>query len=107
MYMKNVNTKQEFLQLMEDGKPVVLDFYANWCHPCLKIMPVVEQFSTEYAGQVDIRKVDVDKNHELAELFGIRSIPTLIFFKHAKVYDKLTGVAAESVIREKLAMLMA
>lgn len=60
-------------------RPAIIDFYATWCGPCKAIAPIMEELANEYDGKVDIYKVDVDKNEELAALFGIRSIPTLLF----------------------------
>ena len=83
--------KSEFAQKVADpagyptawkfvgGRPAVIDFYAPWCGPCRALSPVLEELSDEYAGKVDIYKVDVDENPELAAAFGIRSIPTLLF----------------------------
>jgi thioredoxin len=63
----------------EGQKPAIIDFYADWCGPCKMVAPVLEDLSREYAGKVDIYKIDTEKEQELAALFGIRSIPSLLF----------------------------
>ncbi len=63
----------------EGDKPCIIDFYADWCGPCKMVAPVLEDLSKEYAGKVDIYKVDTEKEQELATLFGIRSIPSILF----------------------------
>ena len=63
----------------EGDKPALVDFYASWCGPCKMLAPIIEELGEEYAGRVDIYKVDVDEQQELAALFGVRSIPTLLF----------------------------
>lgn len=60
-------------------RPAVIDFYATWCHPCKMMSPIVEQLAKQYAGKVDFYKVDIDKEPELASIFGIQSIPTFLF----------------------------
>jgi thioredoxin len=65
--------------IFEGSRPCVIDFYADWCRPCKMVAPLMESFADTYKGQVDIYKVNVDKERELADLFGIRSIPTVLF----------------------------
>lgn len=83
-------TKQEFLEKVynyeqnkewkfEGDKPALIDFYADWCGPCKMIAPIIEELAEEYKGQIDIYKVDTEKEQELAAAFGIRSIPSLLF----------------------------
>lgn len=84
-------TKAEFLKQVANyeaapnewvflgDKPAIVDFYATWCGPCRSIAPILEQLADEYRGQIDVYKVDVDKQHELAAAFGVQSIPTLLF----------------------------
>lgn len=100
--MKKVESTQEFEQLMNQENPVLLDFYADWCGPCQSLLPTIEKLSKEYEGKVEIQKVNVDENQELAIKFGVRSIPALFFMKDAEVVDKGVGTLSESVLREKI-----
>ncbi len=93
-------------EVLESGKPAMVDFWATWCGPCRMVAPTVEVLSKEYGDQVVIAKVDVDNNQEVAAEFGIRNIPTLLFFKDGKVVDKVVGVAPKSQLEQKLKAIM-
>lgn len=100
--MKSIENNNEFNELMNQDKPVLLDFYADWCGPCQSLLPTVEKLSNEYEGKVEIQKVNVDQNGELAAKFGVRSIPALFFINKAQVVDRVNGVILESQLRDKL-----
>jgi thioredoxin 1 len=104
--MKKVENNQDFEQLMNQDNPVLLDFYADWCGPCQSLLPTIEKLSDEYKGKVEIRKVNVDENRELAIKFGVRSIPALFFMKDTEVVDKGVGLVSESELRKKLEVLL-
>ena len=91
-------TDSNFEDLLAQGKPMVVDFWATWCGPCKKIGPYIEELAQQYADQVIIGKVDVDENDGLAIRFGIRNIPTVLFFRNGEVADKQNGAATKAAI---------
>lgn len=104
--MKSVENKNDFNKLISQDKPILLDFYADWCGPCQSLLPTVEKLSEEYQGKVEIQKVNVDTNNELASEFGVRSIPALFFIQDNKVVDRVTGLVPEKQLRQKLDNLL-
>lgn len=104
--MEHVVTEQNFDSLLAGDKPVVVDFYATWCGPCKKIAPYVAELAEQYKEQVFIGKCDVDSSSELAARFGIRTIPTLLFFKNGEVVDKHVGAATKGELEEKVKTLL-
>ncbi|MFT6745991.1 MAG: thioredoxin 1 [Glaciecola sp.] len=93
-------------EAIASGKPVLVDFWAEWCGPCRMVGPIVSELSTEYEGKVVVGKVDVDSNKEVSAKYGIRNIPTILFFKDGKMVDKIVGAAAKSAFSEKLDALL-
>lgn len=88
--------------VMESDKLSVIDFWAEWCGPCRAIGPVIEELATEYAGKVNIGKVNVDVNPNLSMNFGITSIPAILFVKGGQVVDKQIGAVPKSVLDKKI-----
>lgn len=82
--------------VLKSDKPVLVDFWAEWCGPCKAIGPVVEQLSKEYEGKANIGKMDVDANSNVPMQYGIRSIPTILFFKGGQLVDKTVGAVPKS-----------
>ena len=83
-------------------KPALIDFYAEWCGPCKMLAPVLEEVSDEYAGKVDIYKINVDEEEDLASLFGIRSIPTLIFIEKNGTMHRSQGAMGKPQLKEAI-----
>ena len=89
-------------ELVEDGKLLVIDFWAEWCGPCRMMTPVVEKLTEEFAGQANIGKCNVDEDDLLTSKFNIRNIPTILFIKEGNVVDKCVGSCSEQELREKI-----
>lgn len=101
MALEFTDTNFDELVLKSD-KPVIVDFWAVWCGPCRMVGPIVEEIGKEYEGKAIVGKVDVDNNPQTAGKFGIRNIPTLLFFKNGEIVDKQVGAVPKQVLIKKL-----
>jgi thioredoxin 1 len=82
-------------ELTQDDKPVIVDFWAEWCGPCKMIAPLLDEIAREKAGAVKVAKVNVDENQSLSFKYNIRAIPALLFFKNGQLRDQVTGVMSK------------
>ena len=92
-------------EVLNADQPVLVDFWATWCGPCRMIAPIIEELAEEYEGRAKVVKMDVDNNPQVPMQFGIRSIPTLLFFKDGQVADQLIGAVPKKQLAEKLEAL--
>jgi thioredoxin 1 len=93
-------------EVIESDQPVLVDFWATWCGPCRIVAPIIEELASDFDGRAKVGKVDVDHNMRVAGEYGIRSIPTLLFFKDGRVVDQIVGAAQKRVLTEKLENLL-
>lgn len=95
-------TDANFEQIIAGDKPVLVDFWADWCAPCKMIGPIVEELAGDYEGKAVVGKLDVQENSQVPLKFGIRNIPTLLIFKNGQLVDKQVGVVPKNVLAQKL-----
>ena len=99
-------TNENFARLKDGNLPFVVDFWATWCGPCRMVGPIVSEMAEKYDGKVVVGKCDVEENEDLAAEFGIRNIPTILFFKNGEVVDKLIGAQSKEKFVEKFEALL-
>lgn len=99
-------TKDNFETLKNGQLPFVVDFWATWCGPCRMIAPIIEELANEYDGKIVVGKCDVEENDEIAAEFGIRNIPTILYFKGGQMVDKTVGALSKAKLEEKFQSLL-
>ena len=99
-------TSQNYKELIESGKPLVIDFWAEWCGPCRMVSPIIDELAQEFDGQVVIGKCDVDNNDEVSAEFRVRNIPTILFFKGGQVVDKQVGATTKEALAAMVKALL-
>ena len=93
-------------EAIESGKPVVIDFWATWCGPCLKLGPIVEELAEKYGDQVTVGKLNIDDNDEIASENRVRNIPTVLFFKDGEVKERSVGLVKLADLEAKLQTIL-
>lgn len=99
--MEVVITNENFESLKNGALPLVVDFWAEWCGPCKMISPIISDLAEEYDNKIVVGKCNVEENEGIAAEFGIRNIPTLLFFKNGQLIDKFVGAANKAKLKEK------
>ena len=97
---------EKFEELIQSEKPVLVDFFATWCGPCIKLGPIVEELAEKYAGQVTIGKLNIDDNDEIATENRVRNIPTVLFFKDGELKERSVGLVKIADLEAKLASIL-
>jgi thioredoxin 1 len=92
--------------VLKSDKPVIVDFWAEWCGPCRMVTPIVEEVGADYDGRIIVAQLDVDSNPGITSRYGIRNIPTILFFKDGDIADKQVGAVPKSTIVKKLEGLL-
>ena len=104
--MEVTSTTENFESYKNGELPLVVDLWATWCGPCRQIAPIISELAEEYAGKLVVGKCDVEENDDIAMEFGVRNIPTILFFKGGQLVDKFVGAASKSKIEDKFKALL-
>lgn len=99
-------TADNFEQYKNGDKPFVVDLWATWCGPCRMVSPIISELADEYDGKIVVGKCDVEDNEDIPMQFGVRNIPTVLFFKKGQLVDKYVGAASKNVFKEKFDKLL-
>jgi thioredoxin len=93
-------------EILQTDAPVVIDFWANWCGPCHALTPIMKKLAREFEGRISFAKVNVGTNRDLASQFQVRSLPTVVLFKHGREWDRFSGVRSHADMRKLLEKLV-
>ena len=104
--VKTVSDDSFQADVVQSATPVLVDFWAPWCGPCKAIAPILEELASTYQGKLQIAKISVDDNQEVPASFGIRNIPTILFFKDGKMVDKQIGATPKASLKAKVEALL-
>lgn len=104
--MANVFNDENIQEIIKSGQPVVVDFWAEWCGPCKVVSPIIDELAEEYRGKVVIGKYDVDDGGDFMVDYGIRNIPTILFFKDGELKDRNVGSIAKDALKAKVDALL-
>ena len=105
--MAQALTDSNYTEVVEQSSlPVLVDFWATWCGPCRLLSPVVDKLAEKYAGKMNVVKCNVDESSDIPMKFGIRNIPTLLFFKNGEMVDRLVGAVPQAEIEKKIEALI-
>ncbi|MCQ2369953.1 MAG: thioredoxin [Paludibacteraceae bacterium] len=99
-------TDQNFQEVLDNNAVVVADFWATWCGPCKMVGPIIESLAKDYEGKALIGKVDIEENTDLTDKYGIRNVPTVLFFKNGQLVDKQVGAGPRNVYEDKIKALL-
>ena len=99
-------TDANVADLMAEGKPMIMVFWATWCGPCQMIGPMIDELAEEFDGKIIIGKVNVDENSDLPSQYGVRNIPTILFFKGGELVNKLVGAQSKAKLQEEAQKLL-
>lgn len=98
--------EQNFQETLDNNAVVVVDFWATWCGPCRMLAPTIEAIANDYEGKAVVGKVDIEENDDIATRYGIRNIPTVLFFKNGELADKVVGAGPRALYEDKLKALL-
>ena len=104
--MEVIITSENFESLKNGSLPMVVDLWAPWCGPCRMVGPVISELANDYDGRIVVGKCNVDEEEDLAIEFGVRNIPTILFFKDGQLVDKFVGAATKATLDEKFSALL-